>query len=50
MVHFEKEHQHQVGFVLTVLLRVVASLYSVNKQPKAYDICSRIFCTIAKHF
>lgn len=44
MLHFEKDHQHQVGFVLTMLLRIVASLLmqvkkQKSKKPKACSIC-----------
>lgn len=55
MLHFEKDDQHQVGFVLTMLLRIVASLLMQVKKTKKQKNQSlqhlRLkFCTIAKHF
>lgn len=56
MLHFEKDHQHQVGFVLTMLLRTVASLPMQGKKKttkQKLQILQHLplkFCTIAKHF
>ena len=52
ILRFEKDHQHVVGFVLTMLLRIAVSLpIQVKKQtPQSLKCLQLKFCTIAKHF